>query len=52
MVLVLLSKSITIGAGLSASGADWAAVEADILSQLGLVKSANQNPTPAGPAMP
>lgn len=48
----LASKSITIGGGLSVSGANWDAIEADILSQLGLVKSANQNPTPAGPAMP
>jgi hypothetical protein len=44
------SKQITINAGISASGADWAAIEADILSQLGLTKSANQ--TPSGPAMP
>lgn len=44
------SKQITISSGLSAAGADWAAIEADILDQLGLTKSANQTPT--GPAMP
>lgn len=46
----LASKSITIGGGLSVSGANWDAIEADILSQLGLTKSANQ--TPPAPVMP
>lgn len=46
----LASKTIAIGAGLSASGANWDAIEADILSQLGLTKSANQ--TPPAPVMP
>jgi hypothetical protein len=51
--VTLGSKQINIGAGLSTAGADWAAIEADILSQLGLTKSANQNPSAtAGPAMP
>ena len=46
----LASKQISIESGISASGADWAAIEADILSQLNLIKAASQ--TPAGPAMP
>jgi hypothetical protein len=46
------SKSLTVTAGLSESGANWADVEADVLSQLGLVKAANQNPEPVAPIAP
>lgn len=45
----LASKSIVLASGVSASGADWSAVEADVLSQLGLTKAADQNPAPAQP---
>lgn len=44
------SKSLTVTDGISEAGVNWAVVEADILSQLGLVKAENQNPTPATPA--
>lgn len=43
------NKSLTVTEGFTQTGADWAAVEADVLSQLGLVKAENQNPTPATP---
>jgi hypothetical protein len=49
------SKSLTVTEGISSTGASWSEVEASVLSQLGLVKSASQTPatptTPAGPAM-
>lgn len=44
------NKSLTVTAGFTETGADWEEVEADILSQLGLVKAENQ--TPAVPAVP
>ena len=46
------NKSLTVTAGFTETGADWAVVEADVLSQLGLVKAETQNPTPAVPAVP
>lgn len=45
----LASKSVIISEGLSASGANWASIESDILSQLGLTKAAEQNPAPTQP---
>jgi hypothetical protein len=38
------SKSLTVTEGITATGVNWAAVEADVLSQLGLVKSEDQTP--------
>lgn len=46
------NKSLTVTAGLSEAGVVWADVEADVLSQLGLVKAANQNPEPVSPVVP
>lgn len=40
----LSSKSVSVTAGCSEAGIDWAAVEAEVISQCGLVKAANQNP--------
>jgi hypothetical protein len=40
----LASKQIQIASGISESGVDWAAVEADILSQLNLIKAEEQAP--------
>ena len=45
----LSGKNVLVTAGCSASGIDWVAVEADIISQCGLVKAANQNPEPVAP---
>ena len=44
------NKSLTITEGITATGINWAAVEADILSQLGLVKAEDQSP--AAPVVP
>jgi hypothetical protein len=44
------SKSVTVTAGVTPTGVNWAAVEADVLSQLGLVKSEDQ--TPESPVAP
>jgi len=46
------NKSLTVTEGFTEAGADWTEVEADVLSQLGLVKAANQNPTPVAPVAP
>lgn len=46
----LAGKQISIASGISADGCDWDAIEADILSQLNLIKAANQ--APSAPAMP
>lgn len=48
----IANKHITVTAGFSESGVNWAEVEADVLSQLGLVKAANQNPEPVAPVVP
>jgi len=40
----LAGKSFSISEGCSEAGIDWEAVEADILSQLGLEKAAEQEP--------
>lgn len=40
----LAGKNLLITDGCSESGIDWVAVEADILEQLGLTKSAEQAP--------
>lgn len=42
----LVGRNISTSQGCSESGIDWNAVEADILNQIGLVKSAEQNPEP------
>lgn len=47
----IASKSLQVTAGCTESGVDWAVVEADILSQLGLVKAKSQTP-PTGSMMP
>ena len=36
----LAGKNLTVTAGCTEAGIDWEAVEADVLSQLGLVKAA------------
>lgn len=46
------NKNLVVTAGFSDSGVNWAEVEADVLSQLGLVKAANQNPEPSTPVYP
>lgn len=46
------NKSLTVTEGFTEAGADYSAIEADVLSQLGLVKAENQNPTPAVPVVP
>lgn len=44
------NKSLVITEGITATGVNWAAVEADILEQLGLIKSENQTePAPVAP---
>jgi hypothetical protein len=49
----IASKNVTVTSGVSESGVSWAEVEASILSQLGLVKLANQTPpTPKMPGTP
>lgn len=40
----LAGKSLSISEGCSEAGIDWVAVEADVLSQLGLVKAAEPAP--------
>jgi hypothetical protein len=40
----LAAKNLLVTEGCSESGIDWVAVEADILSQLGLTKAAEQTP--------
>lgn len=37
----IVSKNIIINAGISSAGVDWALIEADILSQLDLIKLEN-----------
>jgi len=46
------NKSLTVTAGFTEAGADYSAIEADVLSQLGLVKAENQSPAPVVPAVP
>lgn len=47
------NKSLVITEGITATGVNWAAVEADVLEQLGLIKSENQTePAPAAPVAP
>lgn len=44
------NKSLVITEGITATGVNWAAVEADVLEQLGLIKSENQTePAPVAP---
>ena len=38
----IVGRNIIINSGISSAGVDWALVEADILSQLDLIKSENQ----------
>lgn len=44
------NKSLVVTSGITSTGVNWAAVEADVLSQLGLVKSEDQ--TPEAPVAP
>ena len=44
------NKSLVVTAGITSTGVNWAAVEADVLEQLGLVKSEDQ--TPEAPVAP
>lgn len=47
------NKSLVITEGITATGVNWAAVEADVLEQLGLIKSENQTePAPVAPMAP
>jgi hypothetical protein len=44
------NKSLVVTEGITPAGVNWAAVEADVLEQLGLTKSENQTePTPVAP---
>lgn len=44
------NKSLVVTEGITATGVNWAAVEADVLGQLGLTKSENQTePAPVAP---
>ena len=44
------NKSLVVTEGITSTGVNWAAVEADVLEQLGLTKSENQTePTPVAP---
>jgi hypothetical protein len=44
------NKSLVVTAGVTSTGINWAAVEADVLDQLGLTKSEDQ--TPEAPVAP
>jgi hypothetical protein len=47
------SKNVAVTEGISSTGVSWSEVETSVLSQLGLVKSANQTPpTPVMPGSP
>ena len=47
------NKSLVITEGITATGVNWAAVEADVLEQLGLIKAENQTePAPVTPVAP
>jgi len=44
------NKSLVVTEGITPAGVNWAAVEADVLEQLGLTKSENQTePAPVAP---
>jgi hypothetical protein len=38
----IVGRNVIINSGISSAGADWAVIEADILTQLDLIKSENQ----------
>jgi hypothetical protein len=48
----LASKSLVVEEGFSEAGVSWTEVEADVLFQLGLTKSANQEEIAPAPTLP